>query len=426
MIVLVETNLLRMVEQADGNPRYVLLETIRAYGRAQLAAAGEAEVLRARHAAYYRALAEEAVPHVLRQEQRVWWARLEADLDNLRSALRWYLEQGAAREGLELCGALLPWWTVRGPAAEGRAWFTAFLALPATREARGERARALGFVGLLAYQQGDMQAGQQALAEACALGRQVGHRAAVAWALLWLRWPHDPRDPQARPGLEESLALWRDLGHTWGITETLIDLGTLVAQQGDLTLARTYLDEALARSQETGERRQRGRVWAQYGRLSFAAEDFVTATRLGKQGRTLFAEIGAITDVAAQEVFLGDVAFQQGNYATAGTHYAACLRHQREGQPIVWLLLLQAVAGVAAVALAQGQAERALRLAASITALCAGAHLARLWTHVPMEQTIAAARAALDDGRAAVAWAQGGEMALEHVIAHALEDPADV
>ena len=137
--------------------------------------------------------------------------------------MRWYLEQGAAQEGLRLCGALIAGLGACAGGNEGHAWFGELLALPAAQAPSVERARALGYAGLLAVQQGETAAGQRQLEEALALGRQLGDRRAVArHSCGWLA--RDPGDPRVRPRLEESLALYRALGDEWGIAEALLNL----------------------------------------------------------------------------------------------------------------------------------------------------------------------------------------------------------
>ena len=103
--------------------RFVQLATVRELGEELLARAGETETLRAQHAAHYLALAERAAS-VLRSAARdSRLDQLEADLDHLRAALRWYLAApDRAARGLALAGALHWFWYFRGHLAEGRQW----------------------------------------------------------------------------------------------------------------------------------------------------------------------------------------------------------------------------------------------------------------------------------------------------------------
>ena len=89
---LVDKSLLRQGAQANGEPRLLMLETIREYTLECLAESGEAEAMRRRHAIFFLQLAEEADPKVRSAEQSTWYRRLEVEHDNLRAALRWTLE----------------------------------------------------------------------------------------------------------------------------------------------------------------------------------------------------------------------------------------------------------------------------------------------------------------------------------------------
>ena len=53
---------------------------------------------------------------------------------------------------------------------------------------------------------------------------------------------------------QQSLALFRDLGHTWGIARVLIRLGDLERQQGSTERARTYFSESLTLSAKLADK----------------------------------------------------------------------------------------------------------------------------------------------------------------------------
>src|SRR3954454_12068876 len=101
-----------MAEDAGGWSRFGQLATIGEYGLDRLAAAGEAETTRERHAGYYLSLAEVAAPALFGPDQTTWVDRLEREHDNLRAALAWYLERAPAA-ALRLAGRLRPYWRLR-------------------------------------------------------------------------------------------------------------------------------------------------------------------------------------------------------------------------------------------------------------------------------------------------------------------------
>jgi predicted ATPase/DNA-binding SARP family transcriptional activator len=89
---LVDKSLVVAGVATDGAVRYRMLESIRQYAWENLEQNGEADEVRDRHAAFFLALAEEADPKLAGPQQGVWVERLEAEHDNLREALSWFLE----------------------------------------------------------------------------------------------------------------------------------------------------------------------------------------------------------------------------------------------------------------------------------------------------------------------------------------------
>src|SRR5205807_2244105 len=87
---LIDKSLLQQAEQDDGEPRFMMLETIREYGLERLNANGEKEAIREAHAEYYLAFAQRAEPELAGSQQAVWLERLDQEYDNLRAALSWW------------------------------------------------------------------------------------------------------------------------------------------------------------------------------------------------------------------------------------------------------------------------------------------------------------------------------------------------
>ncbi|WP_051893537.1 BTAD domain-containing putative transcriptional regulator [Streptomyces erythrochromogenes] len=114
----------------DGDGRYRMLETIRAYGLDKLAEAGEEVVVRRAHAAYFTELALAADPYLRRSEQLQWLARLTAEHDNLSAALRGAIAAGEARAAVRLVAAAGWYWWLSGHKADGAQLAAQALALP--------------------------------------------------------------------------------------------------------------------------------------------------------------------------------------------------------------------------------------------------------------------------------------------------------
>jgi len=117
---LLDNSLLQQTEQAGDEPRFVMLETIREYGRECLEASGEEEEIRRAHANYYMAFAEEAEPKLCSAERENWVHRLEREHDNIWAALSWSVERKEAATALRLGGALWRFWLLQGHLSEGR------------------------------------------------------------------------------------------------------------------------------------------------------------------------------------------------------------------------------------------------------------------------------------------------------------------
>src|SRR5665811_769964 len=127
---LVDHSLVRAMADATDEPRYALLETIREFGLDQLAATGEADNARERHALYFAALAGRIDPDIDSPEATAWLPRLDFDRANFQAALAWLIEHREAEDALRLAAALWSYWQIRGDLSEGRNGLSGALTLP--------------------------------------------------------------------------------------------------------------------------------------------------------------------------------------------------------------------------------------------------------------------------------------------------------
>ncbi|GAA4910893.1 AfsR/SARP family transcriptional regulator [Streptomonospora salina] len=93
-----------------GEPRYRMLETVRAYGAQRLAESGEEAVVRRAHADYTLALWSRVDPHLRGPDQLGWLERLRLEHDNLTAALRWTIDSGDLACALDLLHTSCWYW----------------------------------------------------------------------------------------------------------------------------------------------------------------------------------------------------------------------------------------------------------------------------------------------------------------------------
>ncbi len=214
LLTLVDKNLARQDESADGMPRYRLVETVRVYALEQLHIEDEHAAAARGHAMYYLAFAKQAAPFLDGPQQATWLNRLQAEHNNMRVALRWFVDAPDPVAGLRLAIALESYWSPRGYLVEGKAWCDAFLSIDKGGSPVARRAQALNCAGRLAGL--DHQHHQS----------QILHEAALTVA--------------------------QELNDTEAIASALRSLGDMASWTGKVEAARSYHEAALSMSRAHG------------------------------------------------------------------------------------------------------------------------------------------------------------------------------
>ena len=324
---LVDHNLVRRAD-SDGEPRFLLLETIREHGTERLEQAGEADAVRDRLADWCLALAEEAEPHFTGAEQARWFAVLERERDNLREALLHLAAIDEPEKRLRLTIALSRYWYVRGHLAQARAWLED--ALARSGKAGGDlRRRALTATAAICLLQGD-------------------YAAATAFA-------------------EQALAAARSSGDTRFVANGLSNLGAIVLAAGDHTRAGELLEEAVALAREVGDTRIAALAVNNLGDLALTTGDYERAEPLFEESLALLRSRGDASNVARSLFNLGAVALQRGRLGDARARLRESVAVASEAgdmEDLAWGL-----EGVAAVAVADGDGEEAAVLLGAAGAL---------------------------------------------------------
>ena len=361
---LVDKSLVRTAD--EDQERFSMLETIREFAQEKLEESGEAQGIRRAHAMFFRALAEEAEPHLTGPDQKQWLDRLEHEHDNLRAALKFALQREPA-SGLRIAASLRRFWWIRSHLSEGQLWLGD--ALDRSSEQPADiRAKVLYAFAFLAQVQGDNTVAENRCLQA--------------------------------------LELFRSVGDDAGAARALVVLGTAAEEKGDFHGARRYHQESLAAYEGLEDS---GGVAVALGNLSnVALKQHVLgdAEALAKKSLDLYRQLGISEGVAASLINIGLAAMERGDVEEARAALRDCstiasnLGHKE--------LLTHSLIGLAAAASASTRFIEGARLVGAAQSLtdATGAQLPVIEKAV-LDRTLAEIKANLSDEAFDEALAEG-------------------
>jgi len=277
-----------VLAEGDSTPRYRMTGTIKEYAAQRLAEAGESDLARRAHLAYFTELAETAEPHLRRAEQLDWLVVLEAEHDNIGAAMRGAIAAGEAQAAMRLAAGAGWYWWLGGHRAEGIELVLAATKMPGQVT---DDVRALVYA-LVVHFVSDGRSDEHQMEEWAHKAYRYSQRSqrrhpsleVVAALERMLQAPDafltafepllDSEDPWVRAlarlhlgkarivlgrggrdadaYLEMALAQFRALGERFGISFALTELADRIAMRGELAGACEYYEQAIAVLTETG------------------------------------------------------------------------------------------------------------------------------------------------------------------------------
>ncbi len=324
--LLVDQSLVQRAETA-GRSRYHMLAVIRDFAAAELDADADAEEVRRRHAEVCLRMAEEAAPHLVTRDQTRWLDRLEAEHDNLRSALSWLLVHDADAAA-RLAAAVWRFWQMRGHLVEARERLSTVLAASITSPMVW--AAALEAAGGVAYWQGDKVSAQRCYRERLELHRELADPVQVAEALYDLAFAGDPDEAEAL--LTESLHIFEESGNRRGVARALFGLADVVGvTAGNWAAAERYGEESLRMFREIDD--PFGLGWMLFDLASVALvrqpPDPVKGGEYLEESMRIFTEIRDLSALTFHLWALARLASLEGNHVRAARLAGASARLQR-------------------------------------------------------------------------------------------------
>jgi tetratricopeptide (TPR) repeat protein len=419
---LLDKSLLRQEEGPEGEPRFVMLETIHEFARQKLQESGEAEQIKRAHAQYFLTLAEEAYPESKGANQLEWLERLEAEHDNMRVALSWALERDEAEVALRLGGALWWFWQTRGYESEGRRWLEEALAMDGL-VSPDSRAMALAGIAVLASEQGDFDRAQEACEEGLELLAHEAREASEAKLRLlvgsgYVAWQREEHG-QAQQLYEESLALSREMSDAWWLAFSLLSLALVSYSLRDYERTTELYEQSMDLFREQGDKYSLAFCLNNLAVMVYSQGALGRAAQLTEEAVALFRELDTIGSLSMGLYNLGWIALLQDHLGKAAEIF-------RESLAPAWDLGLNpivqgALEGFACVAGARGEAERAARLWGAAQTLHETKDISRDTDFLAeADARISAVRLGMGEEAWEEGWRNGRAMTLDEAVSHAL------
>jgi predicted ATPase/DNA-binding CsgD family transcriptional regulator len=406
---LVEQNVLTVAPDAEGEPRFRMLETIREFAREQVREPDQVG-LGDRHLAYFVALAERSEPQLRGPDQAAWLRRLAAEQADIRAALAWAREAHRDESMLRLAAALRRrFWYAAGGLGEGLRWLEASLAVAAEAPA-ALRVKAQQRAAWIVWEMGDGDRGQELFEASLAAADDDDHlsrfEALIGLSLRALGAGGPELDAVAER-MAEAIQHARHGGTPGALVEPLMVEGHLAVARGDLAQARARFEEALDLARAAGDVWGAASALIESGALALAAGEHPRAESLLAESVRLSIESGGRGGIFAHAT----AALAQA--LTAQGKLEAARSRLREGgaavrgieNPLGESFLLEAAAGWLAPA---GMLPAAVEAWAAADAY----RTDHRWPVVPEEEKTrrrswAAAREALGTVRFEMLWAIG-------------------
>lgn len=422
MLSLVDKSLVQQTIQADGQPRFSLLETVREFGLGALRTHHEAELAERGHAEHFLALAVALAPGIHGGDSIAIRARLAAEHGNLRAALHWVLREQAVEAGLRLVGSLYRLWTDFGYFGEARDYLRTVLAMATGSPPSAIYAKALFAAGFLEHSVANYRTAQLFYEQSLAMGRQLGDKRRISHAAALLaNVLFDRGDFQASQNyMEEGLQTGLETAEEWHCALIYTNMANQAVLLGNFTEAESLFEQALTALQQIGDKWSVGLGFYHAAKMAYYQGDYTRARALILESRAAEEAVSTRNTFYASACrILGLLDCERADFSSAYNHLVEALTIVNElGNKRDMAYAFDAFVQLAA---AQQQPLRALHLAGASAAL----RTEMGFVLPPVERSrldhlCATARRHLSADEADAAWAEGAAMTLDEAVAYAL------
>lgn len=254
---LVDKSLIQREDQADGEPRFFMLETIKAFGQIRSEKSLEKEDLMDRYVDYFKDRLEGGEGDFTGPKMDQWLALIDTELDNLRAILAWIERAGEAETGLQFALSFWRYWTIRSMMREGAQWLKRMLDIPAASRHSVIRCKALNAYGVMFGITRRIINAKSIFHESLEIARKLDYEEGIARALNYLSWIHQFRGDfdLCDKYSTEALTILSRLDNQRDIAATYNNMAFSARLQGKLPLSVEYYQIARDTMKGIGDRR---------------------------------------------------------------------------------------------------------------------------------------------------------------------------
>jgi predicted ATPase len=421
---LLNNSLLRQEEMSNGEPRFSMMETIRAYAVERLNESGESDALHAGHARYFgNIILNEAGPQLYSANAPHWLSWLEREHDNIRATLRWSQSNPTMLEfAAGLVMSLIWFWYRRGYFNEGRMWSGQLLTSPELKTFGAPRAIALVANGLMAMWQGEQDFALAQFKESQKIWNDLNNEQYKALITLGngIALINKGNDREAQPMLQESQKLFKEQNQSFFYVLSIVHLGNVELGMGNTEQARILHEEAQIEARALKDNWLLSFALNNLGEVARVQGNYDLARKYYEESDSLLTDTGDDGDKARFVHNLGYIAQYEEEFDLAEKQFSKSLKMfrrlgNRRG-------MTECMAGLAGLKARQGQTEWGavlLTAAESLLKVTGGAW----WPadRVEVERNEEMIRTALGDEKWMAAQKKGAAMTLEQALAFASE-----
>jgi predicted ATPase len=378
---LVDKSLVAM-EEEYGMTRYRILETIRQYAREKLFESGDGVEMRNRHRDAMVEFVERTEPELYKEHAQKWMRMMDAELENIRAALWWALENQDASHASRMCLVMHFYWNVKWLNQEAANYCREALALveqdadlrntanypllltektfheienslnlllePATLTAMQKAVALLeGFhfpkksfhtfweLSMLYIRRNDLQSAEQIMLKSLEVSRQSGDEEGVAWSLSTLADIYRDRGEmeKASATYTQVIEQYRSMGDRVDALDNSIALASIEFGRGNVMLAQKTFETELVAAQNLGLDMFAENILWSLGEFAAEQGDYDLAGRRYQQAEAVSKKAG---DQSWEKIFVlsqkAAMAYMMGDLENACQYYEATLAGIKENQ----------------------------------------------------------------------------------------------